>query len=64
MDFLRNMQEKIGDQPMEKQYILQTVIKLQNVMQDISGVVLTVDIENVNYLKLDKDYSPNRQKTY
>lgn len=23
------------------------------------GYVLTVDIDNVNYLKLDKDYSPN-----
>ena len=27
-----------------------------------SGVVLTVDIENVNCLKLDKDYSPNNKK--
>ena len=27
-----------------------------------SGEVLTVDIENVNYLKLDKDYSPNDKK--
>jgi hypothetical protein len=27
-----------------------------------SGEVLTVDIKNVNYLKLDKDYSPTDKK--
>jgi len=31
-------------------------------MKELNNTFLTVDIENVNYLKLDRDYSPNDKK--